>query len=66
METYYPTKVYRVIKDIFNATLPTNCNNDLIHILEKMTESDYINLNLPEAKELLEDLKQHANDESDC
>jgi hypothetical protein len=53
----YSQKIYTIVEKLLNAPGRQDSKNDLIYILEKMTEYDYINLNLPEAKELLKKVK---------
>jgi hypothetical protein len=53
----YPQRIFTTVKGLLVTSLPQNWKNNLIRILEKMTESNYINLNLPEIKDFLQGFK---------
>ena len=49
----YLKHIFNIISKLLDFQVPDPLKVDLITILERMTQNDYVNLNLPEAKELL-------------
>jgi len=50
---FYLKHIFTTISKLLYAEVPNKVKTELIAIIERMTQSDYVNLNLPEAKELL-------------
>lgn len=57
----YIQEIFTIIEKLLKILRLQDYRNDLIHILEKMTESDCVNLNLPEAKKLLRKIKDNSS-----